>query len=69
MLYGNYCYIFIENFPQKFSPCGLCYIVELVQLLRPSIDGLNSCTNSIELHTFRRIGCGEQAECKEGSLR
>ena len=21
MLYGNYCYIFIENFPQKFSPC------------------------------------------------
>ena len=23
MLYGNYCYIFIENFPQKFSPCKL----------------------------------------------
>ena len=23
MLYGNYCYIFIENFPQKFSPCTL----------------------------------------------
>ena len=21
MLYGNYCYIIIENFPQKFSPC------------------------------------------------
>ena len=21
MLYGNYCYIFIENFPQKFSQC------------------------------------------------
>ena len=21
MLYGSYCYIFIENFPQKFSPC------------------------------------------------
>ena len=21
MLHGNYCYIFIENFPQKFSPC------------------------------------------------
>ena len=21
ILYGNYCYIFIENFPQKFSPC------------------------------------------------
>ena len=21
MLYGNYCYTFIENFPQKFSPC------------------------------------------------
>ena len=23
MLYGNYCYIIIENFPQKFSPCTL----------------------------------------------
>ena len=23
MLYDNYCYIFIENFPQKFSPCRL----------------------------------------------
>ena len=22
VLYGNYCYIIIENFPQKFSPCG-----------------------------------------------
>ena len=21
MLYGNYCYNFIENIPQKFSPC------------------------------------------------
>ena len=23
MLYDNYCYIFIENFPQKFSPCNM----------------------------------------------
>ena len=23
MLYGNYCYIFTENFPQKFSPCKI----------------------------------------------
>ena len=23
MLYGNYCYIFIKNFPQKISPCRL----------------------------------------------
>ena len=23
MLYGNYCYIFIANFPQKFSPCTI----------------------------------------------
>ena len=21
MLHGTYCYIFIEKFPQKFSPC------------------------------------------------
>ena len=23
MLYGNYCYIIIENFPQKFTPRGI----------------------------------------------
>ena len=23
MLHGNNCYIFIENFPQKVSPCNL----------------------------------------------
>ena len=23
MLYHNYCYIFIENFRQKFSPCAV----------------------------------------------
>ena len=23
MLYGNYCYIIIENFPQTFSPCSI----------------------------------------------
>ena len=22
MLHGNYCYIFIENFPKKFAPCS-----------------------------------------------
>ena len=26
ILYGNYCYIFIENFPQKFSPCTCTHI-------------------------------------------
>ena len=25
MLYGNYCYIFIKNFPQKFSPCRMFF--------------------------------------------
>ena len=25
MLYGNYCYIIIENFPQKFSPCTIIF--------------------------------------------
>ena len=23
MLYGNYCYIIIDNFSQKFSPCSV----------------------------------------------
>ena len=26
MLYGNYCDIFIENFPRKFSPCDRCLV-------------------------------------------
>ena len=26
VLYGNYCYIFIENFPQKFSPCCIYFL-------------------------------------------
>ena len=25
MLYGNYCYIIMEIFPQKFSPCTWKY--------------------------------------------
>ena len=29
MLYGNYCYIIIENFPQKFSPCSKAKNVEI----------------------------------------
>ena len=24
MLYGNYCYTLIQNFPRKFSPCTMC---------------------------------------------
>ena len=27
MLYGNYCYIFIENFPKKFSPRGILIFI------------------------------------------
>ena len=30
MLYGTYCYIIIENFPQKFSPCVLEGVVLLL---------------------------------------
>ena len=29
MLYGNYCYIFIENFPKKFSPCGINHLTSI----------------------------------------
>ena len=28
MLYGNYCYIFMENFPRKFSPCTPSVILD-----------------------------------------
>ena len=26
MLYGNYCYIFKENFPEKFSVCIILFL-------------------------------------------
>ena len=36
MLYGNYCYIFIENLPKKFSPCNnTTWKVTETTLLRP----------------------------------
>ena len=37
MLYGNYYYIFIENFPQQLSPCWmnlLMFLNNYVQILR-----------------------------------
>ena len=34
MLYGNYCYIFIENFPQKFSPSIKTYLINVIKLRR-----------------------------------
>ena len=37
MLHDNYCYIFIENFPQKFSPC---------------VQRVNSVKISVELTNF-----------------
>ena len=27
-MYGNYCYINIENFPQKFSPCKIQFFIK-----------------------------------------
>ena len=35
MLYGNYCYIFIENSPQKFSPCRIFRNVENCSSYKP----------------------------------
>ena len=51
MLYGNYCYIIIENFPQKFSPCMQLYITEqtvkrIVQ--RPTLWILYPCASRWE---------------------
>ena len=45
MLYGNYCYIIIENFPKKFSPCidGHMYVdIQLPQRLLGTIN-VNFC--------------------------
>ena len=33
MLYGNYCYICIENFPQKFSPCRLLALTVVFKII------------------------------------
>ena len=46
MLYGNYCYIFIENFSQKFSPCSECSQKKFV---------LEELANSSETEDMRKI--------------
>ena len=40
MLYGNYCYIIIENFPQKFFPCRLKKFEKMAQGRIPSFISL-----------------------------
>ena len=45
MLYGNYCYIIIENFPQKFSLCNFQGILNTTA---------DDCYNSRA--SFRKLG-------------
>ena len=40
MLYGNYCYIIIENFPKKFSPC-----TNIIDLLAIVVNGPSDATH------------------------
>ena len=42
MLYGDYCYIFIDNFPKKFSPC-----IEMILKRQPK----PLCVEGIFLHS------------------
>ena len=42
MLYGNYCYIIIENFPQKFSPCRLQCTADILSILKQSTIQFNN---------------------------
>ena len=49
MLYGNYCYIFIKNFPQKFSPCSV---------------NINCTQKTITVGTSRIIKCDLVILCK-----
>ena len=39
MLYGIYFYIFIENFPQKFSPCKGSLVQLNTKLKRYELEG------------------------------
>ena len=48
MLYGNYCYIFIENFPQKFSLCNTLiqeqkFFLLILEYLEKSFFSLDQC--------------------------
>ena len=44
ILYGNYCYIIIENFPKKLSPCTRVLIFAMLVGADASDDGYVSET-------------------------
>ena len=53
MLYGNYCYIIIENFPKKFSPCRKRAIIASAKkeeaALDEKIEALKECVTCTRL--------------------
>ena len=59
-LYGNYCYIFIENFPQKFSPCtifaiqfyGLIYFHTLLDSTLQKLCRQQLVPNNVQMFLF-----------------
>ena len=43
MLYGNYCSIFIENLPQKFSPCTVLTVIFTIDTVKITVHTVK-CT-------------------------
>ena len=55
MPYGNYYYIIIENFPQKFSPCMLCCAKIIILMNYILFIGKSFYTDKKVLLTLRFI--------------
>ena len=63
MLYGNYCYIIIENFPRKFSSCRKCVFFcftllshcEIMFIGSPDFAWSKNGTDHVEYHICKMI--------------
>ena len=55
MLYSNYCYIFKENFPQKFSPC------KVPSIISKGLIELNYFLNILNLNAARPYPCEDKS--------
>ena len=56
MLYGNYCYIFIQNFPEKFSPCRIQQVSSKIRKICISVfmSGFLNVTSENTM-TFKEV--------------
>ena len=50
--YGDYCYIFIENFPQKFSPCMILHTHQKMFNAYPKFPHTPNCAKCATVDLF-----------------